>query len=152
MGKRTFQPLPKDVDRLKLQVLDWRRIKSSPGSPMAGELWDAAIHLAKRFGVCRVARAVGLDYGWLRKKVEKANAQALSVSTAFLELPLGRVVATAEGQFREPEGDSKPGRVLDSGPIIELSTPDGARMRIRLEAGTDLDAAGLVAAFLGRRL
>jgi hypothetical protein len=34
--------------------------------------------------------------------------------------------------------------------VIDLSAPDGARMRIRLEAGRDLDAAGLVAAFLGR--
>jgi hypothetical protein len=39
---------------------------------------------------------------------------------------------------------------LGSGSMIDLSTPDGARMRIHLEAGRDLDAAGIVAAFLGR--
>ena len=151
MGKSAILPLPKEVDRLKLQVQDWRRIKSSPGSPMPDAMWDAAIHLAKGFGVCRIARAVGLDYGWLRQRVERANAQAGSVSPAFLELPLGRVMATTEAPRREPKGGLEPG-VLDSGPIIDLSTPDGARMRIRLEAGRDLDAAGLVAAFLGRRL
>ena len=153
MGKKTFQPLPKDVDRLKLQVQEWRRIKSSPGSPMPGELWDAAIGLARDFGVSRIARAVGLDCGWLRKKVEKADARAAPAEPAFLEFPLGRIVVAAEGQHRESKGDLKPGcAALDQGPILDLSTPDGARMRIRLEAGKDLDAAGLVAAFLGRRL
>ena len=153
MGKSTIQPLPKEVDRLKLQVQDWRRVKSSPGSPMPDAMWDAAIHLALGFGVCRIARAVGLDYGWLRKKVEKANAQAISVSPAFLELPLGRVMATAEAQRREPKsGLELGGGALDQGPIIDLSTPDGVRMRIRLEAGRGLDAAGIVAAFFGRIL
>jgi hypothetical protein len=36
--------------------------------------------------------------------------------------------------------------------MIELSTPDGVRMRICLESGKNVDAAGIVAAFLGRRL
>ena len=153
MGKRAVQPLPGDVDRLKLQVQEWRRIKSSPGSPMPGDRWDAAIGLAKKFGVSRIARAVGLDCGWLRKKMEKAEGRASSAGPAFLELPLGRVVVAAEGQHRESEGDLKPGSAAwNQGPIIDLSTPDGVRMRIRLEAGRDLDAAGLVAAFLGRRL
>jgi hypothetical protein len=39
---------------------------------------------------------------------------------------------------------------LEAAATIDLSTPDGARMRIRLEAGRELDAAGIVAAFFGR--
>jgi hypothetical protein len=33
--------------------------------------------------------------------------------------------------------------------VIDISRPDGARMRISLKPGTDLDAAGIVSAFVG---
>ena len=96
MGKRILKPLPKEVDRLKPQVQDWRRIKSSPASPMPSDMKDVAIRLAKGFGVCRIARAVGLDHGWLRKKVEQSGAaQTSSASPAFLELPVGMGVVNA---------------------------------------------------------
>ena len=152
MGKRTNQPLPKEVDRLKVQVQDWRKGKSSPGSAMPGEMWATAIRLAKDFGVCRIARATGLDYCLLRKRVEKADALASAVSPVFLELPLGMVVASSQAPRTEPGGDLTPTGAMASGPMIELSTPDGVRMRICLESGRDMDAAGIVAAFLGRRL
>lgn len=73
---------------------------------MPGEMWDAAIGLANVFGVWQIARAVGLHHGWLRKKVEKVDVKkassASSVLPAFLEVPLGMVVATAEAQPRNP--------------------------------------------------
>ena len=146
MGKRNSNPLPKEVDHLKLRVQEWRRTKTG-SSAMPREIWDAAIRLAKGFGVCRISRAVGLDYGWLRKKAAQWEAQPPSVSPTFLELPVGIVVA--EPRYREPGSDLETGCLLDPGPVIDLSTPDGARMRIRLEAGRSLDAAGIVAAFLG---
>jgi hypothetical protein len=150
MGKVNVQPLPKEVERLKAQVQDWRRAKANPKFPMPSEPWDVAVHLAKRFGVCRIARAVGLDYGCLRKRVEQAPAQTEDVTPTFLELPLGMVVAV-EAQGRGQSGD--PGSVhgQESGLVIDLYSPEGARMRIRSEAGMNLDAAGIVAAFLGRR-
>ena len=36
-----------------------------------------------------------------------------------------------------------------AGATIELFRPDGSRMRIHLEAGRGVEAAGIVAAFLG---
>jgi hypothetical protein len=36
-----------------------------------------------------------------------------------------------------------------AGATIELFRPDGSRMRIHLEAGRGMEAAGIVAAFLG---
>ena len=152
MGKVKVQPLPKEVDQLKAQVLDWRRAKAKPRFPMPSEPWDAAVQLAKRFGVCRIARAVGLDYGCLRKRVEKAPAPAAAAAApAFLEVPLGLVVAAdAQGRGQQVE----PGCAVhgqEPGLVIDLYTPDGARMRIRSGPGMNLDTAGVVAAFLGRR-
>jgi len=42
--------------------------------------------------------------------------------------------------------DSQP-----AGTTIEIFARDGARMRIQVEAGRGMDAAGIVAAFLGSR-
>jgi len=55
----------------------------------------------------------------------------------------------AEPRAREHGRDLTAGFALGPGPSIDISTPDGARMQIRLEPGRGLDAAGLVASFLG---
>jgi hypothetical protein len=49
--------LPLEVDQLKQQVQDWRRAKKSATAPMPGEMWELAIHLAKSYGVSRIAQA-----------------------------------------------------------------------------------------------
>ena len=148
MGKRSSQSLPLEVDQLKRRVQDWRQTKKSATAPMPGEMWDLAIQLAKSHGVSRVAQATGLDYGWLRKKVVESKAKSSVATPIFLELP--RAMEVAEPRPQESKQDVEAGCHLGSGSMIDLSTPDGARMRIHLEAGRDLDAAGIVAAFLGR--
>lgn len=148
MGKRTSQSLPLEVDHLKLRVQNWRRAKKSATAPMPGEMWELAIQLAKSHGVSRIAQATGLDYGWLRKKVVDADAKSSVATPIFLELPKAMEVAKPRPQASKQ--DVEAGCHLGSGSMIDLSTPDGARMRIHLEAGRDLDAAGIVAAFLGR--
>jgi hypothetical protein len=152
MGKRSSQSLPLEVNQLKLQIQGWRQTKKSVTAPMPGEMWDLAIRLAKSHGVSRIAQATGLDYGWLRKKVEGSEAKSSVATPTFLELP--RAMAVAEARDQDSKQDSKrgfeAGYLLTPGSMIDLSTPDGARMRIRLEAGRELDAAGLVTAFFGR--
>jgi hypothetical protein len=54
---------------------------------MPGEIWDHAVVLARQFGVCKVARAVGLDYTALRKKVATAKELPGLVLPTFVELP-----------------------------------------------------------------
>lgn len=148
MAARNTAPLPAETEPLKQQIQDWRRAKPNGSAPMPAALWEAAIRLAKDFGVCRISRAVGLDYGWLRKRVREASGPAAPVLTRFVELP--SMLAFPPAPTRPAATDPDLGAPLGSGPVVELSAPDGARMRIRFDAGTTLDAAGLVAAFLGR--
>ena len=148
MGKRTAQSLPLEVGHLKLQVQSWRQAKKSVTAPMPGEMWELAIQLAKSHGVSRIAQATGLDYGWLRKKVVDSKVKSSVATPIFLELP--RALEVADPRPQELKQEFEAGCHLGSGSTIDLSTPDGARMRIHLEAGRDLDAAGIVAAFLGR--
>lgn len=142
MAGRNSAPLPAEAERLKEQIQGWRQAKANGSAPMPSDLWTAAIRLAKQFGVCRVSRAVGLDYSWLRKRVADAGGAAVPVATRFLELSAAQIQPMAVA--------ADAGWPAGSGPVIEVSAPDGARMRIRLESDRALDLGGLVASFLGR--
>ena len=148
MGKSTSKSWPQDLTQLKLRVQDWRQAKRWVTEPMPREMWDLAIQLAERHGVSRTARATGLNSGWLRTRVAASGAKSPIATPAFLELPSAMVVA--EIRALEAAQKVEVGCRLEAAATIDLSTPDGARMRIRLEAGRELDAAGIVAAFFGR--
>ena len=149
MGKSISKSSQRELAQLKLRVQDWRQTKKSVTEPMPREMWELAIQLAERHGVSRTARATGLNSGWLRKRVAASEAKSPIGTPAFLELPSAMVVV-AEARVQEAEPEVAVGYRLEAAATIDLSTPDGARMRIRLEAGQELDAAGVVAAFFGR--
>jgi len=81
--------------------------------------------------VCPIARALPINYTALRKRVELPADGGL-VKPTFLQLP---ATVTA---------------VATPATTIEISARDGSRMLIHLEAGHCMDAAGTVAAFLGK--
>lgn len=53
------------LEQVKLQLTEWRVSNSAP-TPIPGEIWDTAVHLAARHGVGPIARALRLDYGALK--------------------------------------------------------------------------------------
>jgi len=135
MVKPRKEPSPEQLDALRGQIQDWRQTRKVPG-PMPGDLWDAAVALAKVFGVCRIARALTLDYTALRKRTEKTPEAGL-VKPTFVQLPA----------ILAPENVAS----ACPGATIEISARDGSRMRIHLETGRGMEAASIVAAFLGTR-
>ena len=141
MGKQRNEPLPEDLDPLRERIRVWRTSRHRP-NPMPPPIWDHAVVLAREFGVCKVARAVGIDYTALRKKVAKAMELPGLVLPTFMEL--GRLVAE-EAPPHTSLGNQA------AGALIDISTPDGTRIRIQLEAGRGMEAAGIMAAFLGGR-
>ena len=145
MALQEQEPLPPAVNRLKQQVQKWRKAKDGQFSLTPGAFWDAAVPLAMKYGVCRIARAVELDYGGLRKRVAAlAGKPCTEPSITFVEIPASGITAT-----EHPASDPRQNSAPESGLVIDISRPDGARMRISLNPGTDLDAAGIVAAFIG---
>jgi hypothetical protein len=102
---------------------------------MPPEMWDAAVELARRYGPCQIARGIGVDYKTLRLRLAKAVGSPKVVTPTFVQLP-----ATLDQAI--------PVSTV-AGATIELFRPDGSRMRIHLEAGRGMEAAGIVAAFLG---
>ena len=130
MARRKVTLPEEDISPLRAQLFAWRANRTGR-SPLPTELWAGAVALAQRHGLCPVARALGLDYGALKVKVGRVSGQPALIQPGFLELP-----AT---------------RGLGQGTSIEITAPDGARMRIQLEVGQGRDAASIVAAFLGGR-
>ena len=86
MGKQKSEPKPEDLDPLRERIGAWRSTRRRP-NPMPGEIWDHPVVLACEFGVCRVARAVGLDYTALRKREATAKELPGLVLPTFVELP-----------------------------------------------------------------
>jgi len=133
MAKSKKEPSPEQLSGLRRQIQEWRQNRTVPGA-MPGVLWDQAVALAKDFGVCRISRAVALDYSALRKRTEQAPAAGL-VKPTFVQLPV--TIAPTENPVAPT--------------TIEITARDGARMRIHLEAGHGTEAASIVAACLGSR-
>jgi hypothetical protein len=99
---------------------------------MPAELWARAVALARAVGTYPIARALRVDYQSLARRI----AEAVGERT-------GRTRSTA---FVEVRGAD----LIGSATVVEVSDVDGARMTIRLVAGSQLDAAALVGAFRRR--
>ena len=130
------KPSAEDLAPLRKLIEVWRSTRFSRGQT-PDEIWDSAVALARIYGVCQVARAVDLDYKALRNRVTRALEKPGLVEAAFVELP---VTLAGESAPTPPPVTT-----------IEISSPDGSRMRISLESGRGMEAAGIVAAFLGSR-
>ena len=112
---------------LRRRVESWRRKGSSRLMPSAW--WRSAARLADSEGVWAVARALGLNYGHLRRRVQGRHEHAQrerGVQPLFVEL--GRA-----------------GAVLGSGCVVEIEDRCGLRMRVRFEG----QGAGELAALGG---
>ena len=136
MVKRKQDAPAEELSALRHRIDEWRGTRSGRG-PMPGEIWDSAVVMAQLYGVCRIARAVDLDYRSLQLRAARAVEKPGLVRPTFVALPVEVVEENGSGAAL--------------GTSIEISSPDGSRMRIHLEAGQGREAAGIVAAFLGSR-
>src|SRR5688500_15388499 len=83
---RNSTPLPEAITQLQRQ-LEQHRSSQPPRSRLPVPLWGAAVELARRYGVYRVAHALRLDYMGLKKRLNSVASGRQSASkTAFVEL------------------------------------------------------------------
>lgn len=138
MVRRSRSRLAADVDGLRHRMDHWRRTRARR-SPMPGQLWDAAVALARAQGVYPVARRFGLNYESLKRRVvRRASGRRASegASGSFVELaprlPFGLATTPA-------------------GAVVEFTNQAGDKLAIHLGGGGDIDVMGLAAAFWSRR-
>jgi hypothetical protein len=134
MGKRSSGPLPSEAGRLKAAVQAWRETRAKVG-PMPVDLWQRAMGLAAVHGVCRIARAIEVDYSALRERMEAKEARI--PEPAFLEFSGALLLAGAQG------GEAGYGTEAQ----VDIALADGSQLRMR---GRALDAGAIVAAFMSR--
>ena len=132
MGRKQIEELPADVKRVRAELDEWRGQRRH-GQRIPEEVWGTAVRAARRHGLNRVSRALGLDYYHLKKRsgLSKAKRNARPDSGAvFVELEPGRVETGAAC-------------------VVELEKGNGVRMRICVRDAATVDWSRMKEAFLG---
>jgi 2-hydroxychromene-2-carboxylate isomerase len=126
MGTSKAHALPPRLQAARRRFQHWRRTRKV-GSRIPRPLWANAVKLAESYGIHPTAKALGLDYNSLKKRLESASQSAVPASAkaaTFVELaaPAGRGM---------PEC------------ILELEDVEGAKMRLHFKGIEAPDLAAL---------
>ena len=140
MGRTRQTPLPAEVEEMRVRLQSWRRTRKN-GDHLPKELWSEAAGLARRLGVNRVCRALGLNHTTLKEHVVEGRVATSPIPRHRSE--------PAQPAFVELTGDRFLGN-LPAGLVMEVTRPEGERMVMRWPAGSVVDTCGLVASFIGR--
>jgi len=131
MAKKSKQFLL-DMEQVRRPLEVWRRTrKHRERIPEA--LWTQMTRVAKTYGVSPVSHALGVEYYGLKRRVKEgpsADVTALS-QPAFVELR------------------ALPSRG-EAGCTVELENRSGAKMTLRLDPSSGVDALAMVKAFWRR--
>ena len=125
---------PREMVALRDRVDEWRRTRACFG-PMPADLWDEAVALGRRRGLYATARGVGINYDSLAKRVRALQPHGQAAEVAFVEWTGAGLVDQAPG----------------GGNVLQVSEASGRQMTVRLAGGTQVDLAGIVAAFCAAR-
>ena len=130
MGRKA-QPLAADLAKARTVFDGWRKGRETR-SRVPDALWDTAVPLARKHGLNRVSRALGVNYDSLKRRMARtvdSTREAPSAAT-FVEVSRSKVAQEY---------------------VIELEERRGAKMTIRLSGSSAIDIVGLASAFFRRR-
>ena len=137
MKTQATHDLPARLESTRLRFARWRQTRDGR-SHIPETLWASAVKAVGKYGLNPTARALGLDYYSLKKRVEAETS--------------------CGGSDRRDEVKSAAGRskfielapvALAGSPecILELERPGGAKMRVHLTGMPVLDLAALSRSF-----
>ena len=128
MRGRKTQALPPGLEAARRRFQQWRRT-GKIGSRIPEPLWAGAVKLAEAYGIHSTAKALGLDYNVLKRRLEKQSA--LSTTEA---------AAASGATFVELAASPRMGL---SECLLELEDAEGAKMRIHVKGIEAADLAAL---------
>ena len=110
--------LPSRLEGLRRRFERWRRTRKA-GSRIPEGLWAAAVKLAEAYGIHPTAKALGVDYYALKKRLEEKSAApsrmgAPTNGAKFVELPAAAWTGIPEC-------------------LLEVEDVEGGKMRIYLK-------------------
>jgi hypothetical protein len=138
---------PVELKGLHRKIEAWRGTR--PGTrPMPEELWKEASGFARKLGICRVSRALRVNYVGLKRRM-RASGPSRVVSRSSV-----RAASVSRPDFIELSGPA-PFAALNEAPagsdaVVEVVASDGARLTIRVKGATSPNVAAWVSAFRGR--
>lgn len=121
------------LETLSQKIEQWRSQKPRTRA-MPEELWEQACEAARSFGVGRISKALRLGYATLRRRISAEGARGKPGRR-------DRLAPVANGEFVELSGFPSV-RAMGSGDgaVVEVATPDGTRLTIRLMEPTNVVA------------
>ena len=129
VNRRSTSTTPEPILQLQRQLEDFR--SSQPGRvKLPDSLWQAAVELARQYGLWPVAHPLRLDYMGLKKRLGEISPRdrQKAASPSFIELVAAQPA------------------VLEAC-VIEFESPRGAKMRIHWKATTLPDWTSLLQAW-----
>ena len=128
MSRKRTAPIPEAISQLQRQLEQFRN--TQPGRTKLPEpLWQAAVELARRYGIYAVAQPLRLDYMRLKQRLGGVpNQPPKAGQPAFIELIGNGAAALSEC-------------------VIEFESRGGDKMRIQWKAAAPPDWTGLLRAW-----
>lgn len=129
MGAERGKETPGEMVKVRGELEAWRG-QRRPGERIPEELWAAAVKMARRHGLNRVSRALGLDYYHLKKRTGVGGKKSERHEEVFAEL---------QAAVSESGGTC----------VVELEKGNGAKLRVSVSDAATVDWCRLKEAFLG---
>jgi D-alanyl-D-alanine carboxypeptidase len=126
MPIRRSAKIPEAILHLQQQLEQWRGAQKGRAK-LPESFWQAAVDLAKQYGVFRTAQPLRLDYTRLKQRLLGAAPQRKSPRPAIVEL------------VRPPSARE--------GCIIEFESAQGAKMRVQWSSSVPPDWTNLLRAW-----
>lgn len=130
MNRKSTAPIPEAITQLQRQLEQFRSTQRAR-TRLPESLWQAAVELARQYGIHAVAHPLRLDYTRLKQRLNGISSRPPKLKPtqpAFVEL-IGSGAATL------PEC------------VIEFESASGGKMRIQWKAAIPPDWASLLRAW-----
>ena len=133
MGQQSSPAKRPSIEEVEQQFRQWRETKSQR-SPIPKYLWAGAVQLAQEYSICRVAKALRLDYNTLKRHVladRAENSPQAESSPCFVEFELSSSPSSTE--YR-----------------VEIEDRDGAKLKMQLKGTSLPNPLDIISAFWSR--
>ena len=127
MPIRRAAKMPEAILHLQQELDQWRSAQKGRAK-LPEPFWQAAVDLAKQYGVFRTAQPLRLDYTRLKQRLSGAAQRQESSRPAFVEL-----VRRQPAEMEEC--------------VIEFESAQGAKMRVQWRSNTPPDWTNLLRAW-----
>jgi hypothetical protein len=145
MRTQTTRPCPAGLRTLQRRFQQWRRNRQGR-SRIPLPMWAAAVQAAARYGLCRTARTLGLDYTTLKKHAAAGGDDNRKPAVAHWGVGTDHPGAVDGATFVE-----LPRITPDGGCdcVVEWEDPAGGRMRAYLKGAQAAHVAAMVGRLVG---